>query len=1042
MKNKLIISNIVFCRNSLYTLNDLLKIPNNEEELNGFIHHLYHDFVFKEAIFLASPELFYRWKFIMEKSFSDNNPEINDNKENRKLIIAILKYYIRICSRATPFGLFSSYSIIDIDKDQKKDCTENYIPFYSIDLNVLFKILQKINSNDNIIKTQEYHINSTLYNVGKEYRYVEVVFSKEDSRDYILNSFERNEVLDLIIHECNVRKSFTELVTLLLDNVDSIERWQVEEYLCSLIDAQLLVGEFHLFLNNEVSPLKQLINLFKKKGSLLNDPEMISLIEKLEKVDICLSILEENEIGTNLEYYEDIFKILDDLEITYSKKFVINCNLKKVNAVELIPPGIKEDIWNALEVLSAFTSLKPQTNRTLDQFKERFSERYGENLVPLNIVLDTELGIGYSYNFNNTIQSELIKKIRFNNTNTETQEIDYNLKIKRVWKNILAKAKHIGATEIDLSKSDFRDLINDEKTSHKINLPDSLHAMISIVDDNIFIKGIGGVNALNLIGRFTCFDSEAAVVASDIIKAESNNNKNSISAEFDYIPDNRGSNLLVRNIKREYTLGYISKNNTISHINLDDIYIGIRYGKIILWSKKHKSNIKIYNSHAYNYQIDSMPIYHFLSDLQSQNITEYLHINFDQFIFSYNNHFPRISWKNIILSPATWKIAVSELDYLFPQKDNQSLVSYFSDIRKYYHIPRYVYLKEDGDNQLLIDTENEILLKILYDAVREKKYIVLIEVLYNIEDKGIHDNEYIFSIINERNNNDFEVFVPKRKIKRKFIPTNEWVFLKIYLGVEVASKLLATVIPSIIEALKKRKLIDKWFFIRYYDPDFHIRIRFKYDNNKSKLSDILSIINQKLKYYSDNHYISKIDISTYEREVERYGYHLMINAESFFTMDSEIILDILKRIKTKNITNEVLKYFILIKYINHYLNFLKLSLSVKIELFSSLYHSFQIEFQADKKTRKDIDAIYRRDFEGLMEFLDNRDEYDELIEYAMNEFSQEINSFIGRTEIITSFIHMTINRYVKLEPRKNELLIYGVLEKYYRAMNGKLNYTL
>lgn len=1041
MKNKLTILSTIFCRHSLYTLNDLLKIPNNEEGLNEFIQHLYQDPIFKDALFLASPELFYRWKSIMFSLFSNNNPEKKHNKENRKLIISILKYYIRICSRATPFGLFSSYSIIDIEKNQK-DCIENYIPFYSIDLNILFKIMQKINSNDNVIKTQEYHINSTLYQVGEEYRYVEVVLSKEDSRDYILNSFERNEVLDLIIHECRARKSFTQLVTLLLDNVDSIEKHQAEEYLYVLIDAQLLVGEFHLSLNNEIPPLKQLINLFKKKESLFYDPEIISLSKKLKRIDVCLSAFERKGIGNNLQYYEEIFNILDDLKIAYNKKFVINCNLKRIGVANLISESIRKDIWNALEILSVFTSLRQQTNKTLDEFKQRFSDRYGEALMPLNIVLDTEIGIGYSYNFNNAIQSELVKKIQLNNTDNETQEIEYNLKIKKIWKNILAKAKHIGVNEIDLSTDDFRNLISNEKASYKINLPDSFHAMVSIIDNNIHIKGIGGVSALNLIGRFTCFDPEAASMANNIIKAEKNNNEKTISAEFDYIPDNRSSNLLVRNIKRDYALGYISKDDTISNIDLEDIYIGIRNGKIILWSKKHKSNVKLYNSHAHNYQINSMPIYHFLSDLQSQSITEYLHINFDQFIFSYNNNFPRISWKNIILSPAIWKITSSELEHLFPQKNTQSLVLYFNNIKKYYHIPRYVYLKEEGDNQLLIDTENEILLKILYDAINEKGNIVLIEVLYNINDKGIHDNEYIFSIINEKKDDDSKIFIPEKSFQRKFFPTNEWVFLKIYLGVEIADKLLVTVIPSLVEALKKEKLIDKWFFIRYYDPDFHIRLRFRYNNNKSMLSDILSIINQKLKYYSDNHYISKIDISTYEREIERYGYHLMINAESFFTMDSEIILGILKRIRTDNITSERLKYFILIKYIDHYLNVLELSLSAKMELFSNLYNSFQIEFNADKKTKKDIDIIYRVDFEGLMEFLCDKNEYDELIENVVNRFSREINCFIGKTEIIRSFIHMTINRYVKFEPRKNELLIYGIIEKYYRAMNGKLNYKV
>lgn len=1038
MKNKLKILNTVFCRKSLYTLNDLLKLPRHKNELNTFIYQLYNDSIFKDAVFLASPELFYRWKSAIEADISNANTD--KSKEFRKLAISILKYYIRICSRATPFGLFSSYSIIDLEKEvPNTNSSGNFIPFYSIDLNIVFKILRKINNNQDIIKQQEYVINNTLYNIGKDYRYVEVTHSNEDSRDYILNSFERNEVLDLIINETKIPKSFADLVSLLLDSVDAIETEQAEEYLSSLIDAQLLIGEFQLYLNHEKPPLQQIIDLFEKKESLLYDPEINVLYEKTKKINNSLSLMEKKEIGNNIQYYEEIFHILDELDITYNKKFVINCNLKNTDTIPAIPEKTQKNIREAIEILSLLTALKQKSHKKLDEFKEKFTERYGENLMPLNIVLDNEIGIGYSSNSNNAIQSDLVKKIQVNMEGSEDQQIEHNSKIKRIWNNILAKANYSKLSEIDLSHDEFRNLIQTEKREDSINLPDSLHAMISVVDDKIFVKGIGGVSALNLIGRFTCFDPEAAALASEISKAENQNNANFISAEFDYIPDNRSSNLLVRNIKREYTLGYISKNSTVSHIDLDDIYVGLRFGKIVLWSDKYKSMIKLYNSHAHNFHINSMPIYHFLCDLQCQNVTEYLHINFDQLIFSYNNHFPRISWKNLILSPATWRITTSELKYLFPQKNEEDLLSYFSKIKSYYHIPRYVYLKEAGDNQLLIDTENKILLEILHDAINEKESLILIEVLYNLNDKKIHDNEYIFPIINEKNNSSLKVVSPKKSLKRKFIPTNEWVFFKIYLGIETANKLLVTAIPSLIETLKKKNLIEKWFFIRYYDPNFHIRLRFQYDNNKTKLSNILFIVNQKLKYYSDTHYISKIDISTYEREVERYGYNLIINAENFFTMDSEIIIELLRRIKADAAGDERLKYFILIKYINHYLNFLQLSLDTRINLFGNLYNAFQTEFQASKKTRKDIDSIYRQDFEHLSEFLHHRNEYDEFIENTISIFAPDIKKFMGRTDIITSFIHMTINRFAKVEPRKNELLIYGVLEKHYRAMNGKLN---
>jgi thiopeptide-type bacteriocin biosynthesis protein len=64
------------------------------------------------------------------------------------------------------------------------------------------------------------------------------------------------------------------------------------------------------------------------------------------------------------------------------------------------------------------------------------------------------------------------------------------------------------------------------------------------------------------------------------------------------------------------------------------------------------------------------------------------------------------------------------------------------------------------------------------------------------------------------------------KIKRNFIVGEEWLYYKIYCGNYTADKILINEVQTIVNKLFRKKLIDQWFFIRYYDPDFHLRIRF------------------------------------------------------------------------------------------------------------------------------------------------------------------------------------------------------------------------
>lgn len=81
-------------------------------------------------------------------------------------------------------------------------------------------------------------------------------------------------------------------------------------------------------------------------------------------------------------------------------------------------------------------------------------------------------------------------------------------------------------------------------------------------------------------------------------------------------------------------------------------------------------------------------------------------------------------------------------------------------------------------------------------------------------------------------------FLNKMTVDNTYIPGSVWLYYKLYTGPKLADKILALYILPIINQLYEHRLIDLFFFIRYNDPDFHIRIRFKTKNN----SDVISII--------------------------------------------------------------------------------------------------------------------------------------------------------------------------------------------------------
>lgn len=60
---------------------------------------------------------------------------------------------------------------------------------------------------------------------------------------------------------------------------------------------------------------------------------------------------------------------------------------------------------------------------------------------------------------------------------------------------------------------------------------------------------------------------------------------------------------------------------------------------------------------------------------------------------------------------------------------------------------------------------------------------------------------------------------------RTFIPGSEWIYFKLYTGTKTADAILKNELYVYVNEMLSNDIADKWFFIRYTDPDFHIRLR-------------------------------------------------------------------------------------------------------------------------------------------------------------------------------------------------------------------------
>lgn len=133
------------------------------------------DSVFLEAIYLASPALhreINKW-IDSKKEFS--------KKEDQKLKQTILKYYSRISTRCTPFGLFSSVGLGCFDSAQHdksiisslQSVTNNKIRDTRLDMYFLVSLVQHFVQQPEIRNKLLFCPNNSIYKVGSRIRYIE-----------------------------------------------------------------------------------------------------------------------------------------------------------------------------------------------------------------------------------------------------------------------------------------------------------------------------------------------------------------------------------------------------------------------------------------------------------------------------------------------------------------------------------------------------------------------------------------------------------------------------------------------------------------------------------------------------------------------------------------------------------------------------------------------------------------------------------------------------------------------------------------------------
>ena len=1031
-------------RSPLFPLSQLYNFYEVQPELKfeWLVTYFKSNHLALKAIRIASPSLFREFKNYIEDCEEDWNP-----KKRQELYNVLLKYFIRMTYRCTPFGLFASSSIVKRKEHQNKilevnwNRSEEFLVNCRLSTSFWANVYTQLQQNKTLLNDLVYYTNNTLYKIDDVWKYIKIDFDGNmDSTDVF--TVPDSPILLSIVEQAKEGVSIGEIV-------DSIKKEGYEEddiraYIDDLINNQIIVSElfpsvsgedYHTFFMNRILDLTK--NTY---------PEIYKAFYALKT-----ALEKMSNDDSSIETIEHVNSIVNRILNKTNEDFVNPIQLDTYREIgkDGFSIPLEKDIQECVEVLSMITV---ESNDDLNHFKSIFAHRYEEQEIPLSVVLDEELGIGY--------QSRKLKSLNIFSANKGNRKrLDSISELKL---NMYLEALEQQKYSIALKREDVEKLGNDPK------IPDAYAIIGNVVHvderDQFAFEGVSGPSSLNLLTRYASGNKDIEAEIQNLADLEYQPASNTIYAELSHLPNSKMGSLICRPEIRAYEIPYLVKSNRHhdQQIHINDLVVVMEGEELILMSKKLGKRIIPRLTTAHNYADSrNLPIYRFLGDLQQQNRN---YIRWEWGMLSERPFLPRVEFKNIIVSPALWNIPKEALKRI-KKKDQRLWLSAFETIKNKQNIPDFVLLSE-ADNNLLIDTRSQdgiILLikeglKMEGETVRLKEVLGNKDQLYVKDSQGFYTNELIIpyvKTIKEEEETQIQLKDSDKTIlKRKFSPAEEWIYYKIYAEPTVINQVLIDALQGLCQTLAEEKKIQLWFFIRYEDPDYHLRIRFKL-MAPEYASDVITRLNDCMEPWVSKNLVWNTGIHMYNRELERYGDKTIDLSEYLFYVNSNLVLN-LNRIFSSNAHLEKYKRTVAIYLVDIILNAFTEDLNAKYAYTSVVRKSFSKEFGIPETNLKSANAHYREDRLMIEQIFGLKPIEDDVLKFLKTElesvsrmYKENIDriieieyqgkDFTSMYTLASSHIHMFVNRFYTHNQRFFEYLAYGVLEMFYKSLTKRQN---
>ncbi|WP_171166636.1 lantibiotic dehydratase [Streptomyces sp. I05A-00742] len=548
----------------------------------------------------------------------------------------------------------------------------------------------------------------------------------------------------------------------------------------------------------------------------------------------------------------------------------------------------------------------PHGHDHLSAYRDAFLERYGIGAqVPVEELLSPETGLGPPATYTEP------RPVRPPTPSAPTREQERDDILLR----IVSNAVNSRTAEVELTDDLVARLTRwspaDSPAPPALDVFLQLHARSREDLDRGDWRAVLGVTPLapggRSLSRFHDLLDEAELSALRALYDAEARAEGALPVELSYLPSaGRAGNVALHPVVRPYEIAVNVAPSVPADrvLPLSDLTVGVEGGRFVVRSRRLGRELAIGQSHM-------------LTAMQAPNVCRFLlEVAEDArplpSVFHWGGvgkapFLPRLVRDRIVLSPAQWNVTDNTV---VPEGEGSEDERWFRGVRRWrreWRVPRHVYLVE-FDNRLLLDLEHPSFAAELAAQLRKargqgRQRVTVQEMLPDFDHLWLRDetgapylSEVIVPVVTKGTRGAPADAAPSRTLApadRRCLPGGDWAYLKLYGTPEQLEHLVSGRVPGLVQGLADDGLLDRWFWMRYADPDHHLRLRLRGITPEAG-EEVLTRALRWAREAADAEGLSAVAVDTYRPETERYGGPAALAAmERAFGADSTVCAAVL-----------------------------------------------------------------------------------------------------------------------------------------------------